>query len=93
MTQFAVSLKDGSILATSDEVYKIYTEHITYDPERGVTSFKGRTGAVTPQSGDYTAAQVGAIPAGDIQAVRVLTQTEYDALGVKSPSTLYLIEE
>lgn len=62
-------------------------------PERGVTSFKGRTGAVTPQSGDYTAAQVGAIPAGDIQAVRVLTQTEYDALGVKSPSTLYLIEE
>ena len=41
MTQFAVSLKDGSILATSDEVYKIYTEHITYDPERGVTSFKG----------------------------------------------------
>lgn len=41
MTQFAVSLKDGSILATSDDVYKIYTEHITYDPERGVTSFKG----------------------------------------------------
>lgn len=28
----------------------------------GVTSFKGRTGAVTPQSGDYTAAQVGAVP-------------------------------
>lgn len=28
----------------------------------GVTSFKGRTGAVTPASGDYTAAQVGAVP-------------------------------
>lgn len=28
----------------------------------GVTSFNGRTGAVTPQSGDYTAAQVGAVP-------------------------------
>lgn len=28
----------------------------------GVTSFKGRTGAVTPQSGDYTADQVGAVP-------------------------------
>jgi len=27
----------------------------------GVTSFNGRTGVVTPQSGDYTAAQVGAI--------------------------------
>lgn len=31
-------------------------------PKNGVTSFKGRTGAVTPQSGDYTAAQVGALP-------------------------------
>lgn len=31
-------------------------------PAAGVSSFKGRTGAVTPQSGDYTAAQVGARP-------------------------------
>lgn len=29
--------------------------------EAGVTSFAGRTGAVTPQSGDYTAAMVGAL--------------------------------
>jgi hypothetical protein len=28
----------------------------------GVESFKGRTGAVMPASGDYTAAQVGAVP-------------------------------
>ena len=28
----------------------------------GVTSFNGRTGAVAPQTGDYTAAQVGARP-------------------------------
>lgn len=28
----------------------------------GVTSFNSRTGAVTPQAGDYTAAQVGAVP-------------------------------
>ena len=28
----------------------------------GVESFNGRTGAVTPQTGDYTAAQVGAVP-------------------------------
>lgn len=28
----------------------------------GVSSFKGRTGAVTPLSGDYTAAMVGAVP-------------------------------
>ena len=31
-------------------------------PEGGVTSFKGRTGAVTPQDGDYTADMVGARP-------------------------------
>ena len=29
-------------------------------PEGGVTSFNGRTGAVTPQTGDYTAEMVGA---------------------------------
>lgn len=30
-------------------------------PPGDVTSFAGRTGAVTPQTGDYTAAQVGAV--------------------------------
>ena len=59
----------------------------------GVSSFKGRTGAVVPQTGDYTAAQVGAIASGAVQAVQVLTQAEYDALGTKSASTLYLIKE
>lgn len=44
-------------------------------PEAGVTSFKGRTGAVTPQEGDYTADMVGARPdtwmpsASDVGAV------------------------
>lgn len=44
-------------------------------PEGGVTSFKGRTGAVTPQEGDYTAGMVGARPdtwtpsAADVGAV------------------------
>lgn len=33
-------------------------------PDTGVTSFKGRTGAITPQAGDYTAEMVGADPAG-----------------------------
>lgn len=41
MTQFAVSLKDGSVLAASDEIYGIYAEHISYDPENGTTSIKG----------------------------------------------------
>lgn len=31
-------------------------------PDTGVTTFNNRTGAVTPQSGDYTAAMVGARP-------------------------------
>lgn len=31
-------------------------------PNVGVTSFNGRSGAVSPQDGDYTAAQVGAVP-------------------------------
>lgn len=31
-------------------------------PSGGVSSFNGRTGAVLPQSGDYTADQVGAVP-------------------------------
>lgn len=44
-------------------------------PAVGVTSFKGRTGAVTPQEGDYTADMVGARPdtwtpsASDVGAV------------------------
>lgn len=32
-------------------------------PNVGVTSFNGRSGAVSPQSGDYTASEVGAAPA------------------------------
>lgn len=31
-------------------------------PETGVVNFNGRTGAVTPQAGDYTADMVGAVP-------------------------------
>lgn len=44
-------------------------------PEGGVTSFNGRTGAVTPKTGDYTADMVGARPdtwtpsAADVGAV------------------------
>lgn len=36
----------------------------------GVTSFNGRGGAVSPQSGDYTAAMVGADAAGSAAAVQ-----------------------
>jgi len=73
----------------------------------GVSSFNGRSGAVTPRSGDYTAdmvgarantwtptaADVGAIPTGAVSNIQTLTQAEYDALAVKDPTTLYLIKE
>lgn len=48
-------------------------------PSTGVTSFKTRTGAVSPQIGDYTAAMVGAIPADAVKAVLI---------GTEAPSTL-----
>ena len=73
----------------------------------GVESFNGRTGAVAPAQGDYTAAMVGArasdwtpsaadvgaIPAGDVQAIQALTEEEYNGLTEKSAATLYLIKE
>lgn len=63
----------GQLLAKESD--EDYAAHWVDPPATGVTSFNGRTGAVTPQSGDYTAAQVGARPstwtptAGDIGAV------------------------
>lgn len=39
----------------------------------GVTSFNGRTGAVLPLAGDYTAAQITNVPAGNITAINVQT--------------------
>lgn len=38
------------------------------DVENPVASFNGRTGAVMPQAGDYTAAMVGAISQDDLQS-------------------------
>ena len=37
----------------------------------GVTSFNGRTGAVLPLAGDYTASQITNVPAGNITAINV----------------------
>lgn len=50
--------------------------------DAGVRSFKGRTGAVTPQSGDYTAAQVGAYT--QAQCISAATRT---LLGLGSAAT------
>ena len=54
-------LSKSYILAGTDPtVLANWQELLT--PAGGVTSFNGRTGSVTPASGDYTAAQVGAEP-------------------------------
>lgn len=47
--------------------------------EAGVTSFAGRTGAVTPQSGDYTAAMVGALPTSGGTMTGAITMPESGA--------------
>lgn len=59
----------------------------------GVSAFNGRTGAVIPRAGDYTAEMVGAIPSGDVKHIQALSQEEYDALTPKDSATLYLITE
>lgn len=61
-----VPIKDGQFIVISD-VDKICYDmnnkrHIISDIKDVVTAFNGRTGVVTPQAGDYTAEQVGAIP-------------------------------
>ncbi len=72
----------------------------------GVTTFNGRTGAVLPQAGDYTATDVGTfssskisqmvsgkVSSSEAKAIAVLTQAEYDALAAKDSGTLYIIKE
>ncbi len=72
----------------------------------GVTTFNGRSGAVVPQIGDYTATDIGTftsskisqmvnekVSSGDAKTITVLTQAEYDALAAKDPGTLYLVKE
>lgn len=63
----------------------------------GVSSFKGRTGAVQPQSGDYTAAMVGAMPAGTtiptrmsqlVDDIGILSQTVLDDFRVTAGQTV-----
>ncbi len=41
MTQLALMFTDGTVLATSDEIYTLYTNHVSYHPESGSTSVKG----------------------------------------------------
>lgn len=58
-------------------------------PEGGVTSFNSRTGAVTPQTGDYTADMVGALPTQTGTQGQVLGFTADNTVGaMDAPSGL-----
>ena len=52
-----------SFILTSEPASTLANWQELLVPTGGVTSFNGRTGSVTPASGDYTPAQVGAEPA------------------------------
>ena len=41
LTQFAFPLPDGSVVATSDMVYRFYTDHVTYHPDTGCYVIEG----------------------------------------------------
>ena len=55
----AAAAKQDKLTGTAGQVVGFNAEGEA-EARSAVLSFKGRTGAVTPQSGDYTAAQVGA---------------------------------
>lgn len=40
MTKFAVMFTDNTVVATSDEIYELYTKHISYYSDRGNTFVK-----------------------------------------------------
>lgn len=40
MTEFALMLKDGSVIATSDDLYELYIKHIYYDSGTDSTHIK-----------------------------------------------------
>lgn len=60
---WAVGKRNGVDVPTNDPAYqnnaKYYKEQAKAIAGGGVTTFNGRTGAVTPQTGDYTKDQVG----------------------------------
>lgn len=88
----ALSAKQDKLTGTEGQVvgFDAYGEAEAWN---AVLSFNGRTGAVTPQNGDYTAEMVGAVAGSGVQTIQALTQEEYDALTAKDASTLYVIKE
>ncbi len=59
-------------------------------PASGVTSFKGRSGAVTPAGGDYTAEMVGALPLSGGTLTGDVAGTEF-ATGAHENGTIEIL--
>ena len=77
-TTYTIGLPSGG---TDGQILTKTADGVAWEdaPEAGVTSFKGRTGAVTPQEGDYTADMVGARPS-------TWTPTASDVGAIPNPS-------
>lgn len=95
----AKHLPNGTQAATGDVVTMGADRKAKWSPVSGVSvsSVFGRTGAVTAQTGDYTAAQVGALPAsggsanyfpkwGDATSLLLSSLSESDDGTVSSPN-------
>lgn len=69
---WAVGKRGGADVPSTDETYHNNAKYWAQEAQRaaggGVMSFNGRSGTVMPQSGDYTASDVGAAPAADLTA-------------------------
>ena len=63
---WAIGQRGGNPVGAGDPAYqknaKYYADLLGDALQGGVASFNGRSGAVVPQSGDYTAQMVGALP-------------------------------
>ena len=75
LAQALANEKQDKLTGTQGQVVGFDKDGNAVPQAAGVTSFNGRTGAVTPQTGDYTAEMVGARPstwtptASDVGAV------------------------
>lgn len=58
--------KQDKLTGTQGQVVGFDEDGNAVPQAAGVTSFNGRTGAITPQAGDYTAEMVGAVSESDV---------------------------
>lgn len=69
LAQSLANEKQDKLTGTQGQVVGFDEDGNAVPQAAGVTSFNGRTGAVTPQSGDYTAEEVGAAKPGNVFTV------------------------